>query len=155
MANVAAQSHSVPSLVGTWRLVSFVVTNAERSSVRQYWDERATGLIIYTADGYVAAQLYDARRPKLGKEWDQVAPDAALASFAGLATYFGRYTMDPERATVTHTVEGAMSPDWVGSRLVRSYRFLEPNRIELGVLTTAEGRSVTNATILVWERVAV
>ena len=151
---MVAQGHPAPSLVGTWRLVSFVVTSAERQSVRQYWDERATGLIVYTADGHVSAQLYDARRPKLGKEWDQVTPDAALASFVGLATYYGRYTVDPETSTVTHIVEGAMSPDWVGAKLVRSYRFLGPNQVELGVRTTAEGRSVTNETLLVWERVA-
>jgi hypothetical protein len=146
-------AQSAPSLVGVWRLVSFVVANDERGSVRQYWDERATGLIIYTADGHVAAQLYDARRPKLGKQWDQVDPDAAQTSFVGLATYYGRYTADPETSTVTHLVEGAMSPDWVGVRLVRSYRFLAPNRVELGVVTTAEGRSVTNPTLLVWERI--
>ena len=114
------------------------------------WDERATGLIVYTADGFVSAQLYDARRPKLGEQWDQVDPDAARASFVGLATYYGRYTVDPEQSTVTHIVEGAMSPDWVGSKLVRRYRFLGPDRVELGVLTTAEGRSVTNETLLVW-----
>jgi hypothetical protein len=101
----------------------------------------------------VAAQLYDARRPKLGREWHQVAPNAALAAFAGLATYYGRYTVDPEQSAVTHFVEGAMSPDWVGAKLVRSYRFLGPNRVQLGVLTTAEGRSGTNETVLEWERV--
>jgi hypothetical protein len=142
-----------PSLVGTWRLVSFVKTDGQ-GGVRQYWDEQATGLIVYTADGHVSAQLYDGRRPALGKEWARVEPDAAKTSFVGLVTYYGRYSVDPEKSTVTHTVEGAMSPDWVGTRLVRSYRFLGPNRIELGVLTTAEGRSVTNGTILVWERVA-
>lgn len=145
---------STPSLVGTWRLVSFVVTSGAQGVDRQYWDQQATGLIIYTADGHVAAQLYDARRPKLGKEWNQVDADAARSSFVGLATYFGRYTVDPETSTVTHMVEGAMSPDWVGARLVRSYRFVAPNRVELGVLTTAEGRSVANSTLLVWERVS-
>jgi hypothetical protein len=119
-----------------------------------YWDAAATGLIIYTADGYVAAQLYDARRPKLGKEWEQTDPDTARTLFAGLATYYGRYSVDTEQSTVTHFVEGAMSPDWVGSRLVRSYRFLGPNRIELGVLTNADGQPATNRMVLVWERVS-
>jgi hypothetical protein len=142
---------ATPSLVGTWRLVSFVT--ADEGGERQYWDDRATGLIIYTADGHVAAQLYDARRPTLGTEWEQVDRAAAHRSFVGLATYYGRYTVDTDNATVTHMVEGAMSPDWIGSRLVRSYRFLGPNRIELGVLTNADGQAATRRTVLVWERV--
>jgi len=31
-------------------------------ALRPYWGEQPTGLIIYTADGHVAAQLYDSRR---------------------------------------------------------------------------------------------
>lgn len=150
---MSGQGQVAPSIVGTWRLVSFVTTD-ERGDVRQYWDERATGLIVYTEDGHVSAQLYDTRRPKLGREWDRAEPDAARASFAGLATYYGRYTVDPEESTVTHLVEGAMSPDWTGARLVRRYRFLGPDRVELEVLTTAEGPSVANRTVLVWERVS-
>jgi hypothetical protein len=143
---------STPSIVGTWRLVSF--RTGDDQDMRPYWDDAATGLIVYTADGYVAAQLYDARRPILGKEWGKADPDVARALFAGLATYYGRYTVDTEASTVTHVVEGAMSPDWIGSRLVRSYRFLGPNRIELGVLTSAEGQPVTHRLVLVWERVS-
>ena len=142
-----------PSIVGTWRLVSFV-TSDEQGAARHYWDERATGLIVYTAGGYVAAQLYDARRPKIGNEWEQADPDAARTLFAGLATYYGRYTVDAETSTVTHIVEGAMSPDWVGARLVRRCRFLGPNRIELGVLTNADGQPAANRLVLVWERVS-
>jgi len=150
---VAIQGQSNPSIVGTWRLVSFTTSNVQ-ADVRQYWDERATGLIIYTADGHVSAQLYDARRPTLGKDWEQVDPNTARTLFVGLATYYGRYTVDTEQSTVTHVVEGAMSPDWIGAKLIRSYRFLGPNRIELGVLTNAEGQPVTNRTVLVWERVS-
>ena len=144
---------TAPSIVGTWRLVSFM-TGDDQGGACHYWDERATGLLVYTADGHVTAQLYDARRPTIGKEWEQVDPSMARTLFAGLATYYGRYTVDAEVSTVTHVVEGAMSPDWVGGRLVRSYRFLDPNRIELGVVTNADGQPATNRMVLVWERVS-
>jgi len=140
-----------PSLLGTWRLVSFVTTDAE-GRTRQYWDERASGLIIYTSDGRVSAQLYDARRPRLGARWDRAGASAAQAAFAGMASYYGRYRVDAARATVTHTIEGAMSPDWIGTDLVRGYRFLGPDRVELKVLTSADG-PVAGSTVLVWERV--
>jgi len=140
-----------PSLVGTWRLVSFV-TPAGSGGWRPYWDDRASGLIVYTPDGQVSAQVYDARRPRLGTPWERVSPSAAQAAFVGMASYYGRYRVDASRSTVTHAIEGAMSPDWIGAELVRGYRFLGPNRVELRVLTSADGQSAENA-VLLWERV--
>ena len=147
-----AQGQRQPSLVGSWRLASFVVSD-DKGAERQYWDDRATGLIIYTADGRVSAQLYDARRPRIGTVWDRADPSAAQAAFVGMASYYGRYRVDASRGTVTHTIEGAMSPDWIGTDLVRGYRFLGPNRVELRVLTSAEG-PVAGNTVLTWERVS-
>jgi hypothetical protein len=141
-----------PSIVGAWRLVSFVLSDGT-GGIRQYWDERASGLIIYTPDGRVSAQLYDARRLRLGAAWDQADAASARAAFAGMASYYGRYRVDASRSLVTHAIEGAMSPDWIGTELVRSYRFLDPNRIELRVVTTAEGRQPASTTVLTWERV--
>jgi len=46
-----------------------------------------------------------------------------------------------------------MSPDWIGTELVRGYRFLTSDRVELRVLTSADGQSAEN-TVLTWERVA-
>lgn len=137
-------SEQPPSLVGTWRLVSFVTTDGQ-GQARPFWDDRAAGLLIYT-DGHVSAQLYDARRPRVDTAWDQ-------AAFHGMASYYGRYRVDASRGTVTHAIEGAMSPGWIGTELVRGYRFLAPNRIELRVLTSADGPAVRD-TLLVWERVS-
>lgn len=68
-------------------------------------------------------------------------------------TYFGTYAVDSAAGTVTHTVEGAMAPDWIGARLVRGYRFLTQDRIELRVITDATGQRTPNASVLMWERV--
>jgi hypothetical protein len=144
------QNESAPTLVGTWRLVS--VSVQDRTGARRpYWDDRPIGLIIYTADGHMAAQLYDSRRPGLGVPWESASPEAARTAFVGLSTYFGTYTVDPQAQTVTHSVEGAMAPDWIGSKLVRAYRFLNPDRIELAVVPDAH--VVASGLVLVWERV--
>ena len=147
-----AQAQTSPSLVGTWRLVSYVRSDSA-GAVTPYWDDRPSGLIIYTADGHVAAQLYDSRRPRVGSPWERATPDAARTAFVGLVTYFGTYALDPTAGTVTHSVEGAMAPDWIGSNLVRAYRFLGPNQVELRVTVDASGRRVVNGATLVWERV--
>jgi hypothetical protein len=119
-----------------------------------YWNERALGLIIYTADGHVAAQLYDSRRRRLGVRWEAASPEAAHAAYVGLITYFGTYSVDRASATITHNVEGAMAPDWIGNTLIRAYRFLTPDRLELRVVTDAgTGPRAADGTILVWERI--
>lgn len=144
----SGQTH--PSLVGAWRLVSMTSPDPG-GTMRPYWDDDPSGLIIYTADGHMAAQVYDSRRPRLGVPWGSASPEAARSAFAGLSTYFGTYTVDRTAGTVTHLVEGAMAPDWIGSKLVRSYRFLDENRIELRVV--ADSQVVTDGLVLVWQRI--
>lgn len=147
-----ARAQTSPSLVGAWRLVSFVRTDST-GAVQPVWDDRPTGLIIYTANGSMAAQLYDSRRPPLGVARERVAPEAARTALLGLTTYFGTYTVDRTAGTVAHTVEGAMLPDWIGGTLVRAYRFLGPDRVELRVVTDASGQRVANGAVLLWQRV--
>jgi hypothetical protein len=148
--SIEAQAQTGPSLVGAWRLVS-IDSPGPTGVLRPYWVDHPTGLIIYTADGQMAAQLYDMRRPRLDVPWESASPEAARTAFTGLSTYFGTYTVDHAAKTVTHKVEGAMTPDWVGSKLVRSYRFLDANRVELRVV--ADAQVVTNGLVLLWERV--
>lgn len=101
----------------------------------------------------MAAQLYDSRRPLLTVRWELADAASARTAFVGLITYFGTYTVDSVAHTVTHRLTGAMAPDWIGTSLVRGYRFLSADRVELRVLTDATGRRVSNGTILIWERV--
>jgi len=141
-----------PTVVGTWRLVSSIRTDSAGKQTPTL-GEHPLGRIMYTADGYMAAQLYDASRAKLGADMTKADPAAVRAAFLGMATYFGRYTLDTIAHTVTHDVEGAYSPDWIGGKLVRGYRFMGANRIELTVLKNFEGKTPANRTVLVWERV--
>jgi lipocalin-like protein len=141
---VAALGHAQasPHLVGTWRLVSYDRVDST-GHAEPYWDARPVGQLIYTADGHMAAQLYDARRPRLGVPIDSAAAELVRSEYSSSATYFGTYTVDTTSRTVTHIVEGAWLPDWLGRRLVRSFRFIAPNRLELSV----------RPYVLVWERI--
>jgi hypothetical protein len=143
-------SQSSVGLVGAWRLESMYVRDANGKTT-PYWGDSPTGLIVYTADGHMAAQVYDTRRPKLGVPWESAGAEAARTAFGGLSTYFGTYSIDASAQTVTHTVEGAMVQDWVGTKLVRRYRFLTPDRVELSVVPDAQLPST--GLVLVWQRV--
>jgi len=151
LISASAGAQTNPSIVGTWRLVSFVAADST-GTYRPVWGDHPSGLIVYTADGHMAAQLYDPTRAKVGPMANASPLAPAQPSFAGLYTYFGTFVLDTVKHTVAHHVEGAMAPDWVGATLVREYRFLTPNRIELRVLTDPSGRPAAGQSILVWER---
>lgn len=152
LTTTALPAQSRETVVGTWRLVSSILTDSAGKQTHSF-GEHPLGRIMYTADGHMAAQLYNATRPKLGAEPAKADPAAVRAAFLGLGTYFGRYTLDTVAHTVTHAVEGASNPESIGGKLVRSYRFMGPDRVELTVVTRSDGTKVTNPTVLVWERV--
>ncbi|MBK8247120.1 MAG: lipocalin-like domain-containing protein [Gemmatimonadetes bacterium] len=83
----------------------------------------------------------------------QASAEAARATLAGLFAYFGRYTIDTVTRRVSHQVEGAFLQDWVGATLIREYRFISDNLVELRVVHDEAGRTPANPTVLVWERV--
>jgi hypothetical protein len=152
LLGTTAGAQSPDALVGTWRLVSFLSPDSTGQQ-RPAWGPHPTGLIIYTSDGHVSAQLYDPRRPRVGDIANATPSAAPQASYGGLYTYFGTFSVDVTAHTVSHHVEGAMAPDWVGSTLVRAYRFSGPDRLELRVVTDAAGRTRENGSVLEWERV--
>ena len=140
-----AGAHSDPSIVGTWRLVSFVARDSN-GTYRPVWGDHPSGLIVYTADGRMAAQLYDPARARVGPLASVSPLSSSQPTYVGLYTYFGTYVVDTVARTVSHHVEGAMAPDWVGGTLVRGYRFLGANSIELRVLTDAAGKLCVHGT---------
>jgi len=150
-ASVEAQD--VTAFVGDWRLVS-VLQPDSAGNTRPFWGPKPLGMIRYSANGVMAAQLYDERRPALGVgNWGDVSPEAARTTLVGLASYYGTFTVDTVEHTIAHRVEGAMAPEWIGRTLVRGYRFLPGDRVELRVVTGADGKPTTNGQVLVWERV--
>jgi len=69
VASSIAGAKDSEDLVGTWRLVSMVRPDSN-GHWQPFWDEHPIGLLTYTADGRLSAQLYDSRRPRLGVRWE-------------------------------------------------------------------------------------
>jgi hypothetical protein len=65
----------------------------------------------------------------------------------GLVAYYGSYTIDPVAGTVTHHIEGASNPAWLGDNFVRWYRF------EGGNLRLSLSSNFGNT--LLWQRLPV
>jgi hypothetical protein len=136
-------------LLGTWRLVSAVATNASGERDLHPYGQKPSGLLTYTPDGRLTAIIaHDGRRPLSG---DRIsAPSAERAeAYATFFAYAGSYKIEGDK--VVHHVEIASVPNWVGTDLVRVVA-LHGDRLTLSTppLSVA-GR--TQSTELLWERV--
>lgn len=54
---------------------------------------------------------------------EKATTEEIVAAWRGYVGYFGTYTIDEKASTVTHHVEGASFPNFVGTNQVRHYRF--------------------------------
>src|SRR5262245_45405189 len=114
LATVSAQA---PTVVGTWKLVSYVTETPDGK--RTYpLGENVSGLAIYSADGYVSIQFMRNDRPRFasGDAWRGTLEEER-AAFEGFFSYAGRYTIDAARSTVTHHIEVTAAPNYAGMDL--------------------------------------
>ena len=138
-------------LVGTWRLVSFESKTAG-GAIRHQLGPAATGRLVYDAAGYMSAQLMDPERPQFASgDLTQGSDTEVRAAVAGYIAYYGTYTIDQTRGVVTHHVQGALFPNWVGGDQTRYFR-LDGNRLTVTTPPIRIGGE-DSRTVLVWERV--
>jgi Lipocalin-like domain len=143
---------SAPSLVGTWRLVSYEARDSK--SVLHYpLGKRVSGLLVYDAGGNMSVHVMRNDRPLFATNDAARGTDSEVrTAFEGHDSYFGTYTIDQIRQTVTHHVCGASYPNWIGSDQLRHFKFdgsrllLSTPPIEFG------GQSLVYA--LIWERIS-
>ncbi len=129
------------AFVGAWRLVSETEQGADGAIIYPR-GETPPGLLIYQADGVMAVQLMRAER-----SGDLRELDTALDQYLG---YYGRYSIDAVKQTVTHHLEGSSYLPYAGTDLVRRFTFAG-NRLTLTAEVIKQGQALTR--VLVWERV--
>jgi len=121
--------------VGTWELVSWELTQPD-GTTRYLYGRNVVGYLIYTADGYVSAEIMDPDRQQSDPHFPlesaeaQTLPDSDRAcAYSTYISYCGTYTVD--EGTVTHHVKAGLIPSWTGSEQRRHFRF-DDGRLILG-----------------------
>lgn len=115
------------AVVGRWRLVGYQALSGDKTF--HPMGEGAVGVLDYSSDGKVSVHIMSKDR----------------RYFA----YYGDYTVDEAASTITHHLEMASEPSFVGASNLRHAR-LAGQRLVLSGAMTFEGRP---ATIEVsWER---
>ena len=107
-------------LVGAWALSTFVERDIETGVETHPLGARPLGLIMYTPDGYVSAQLQ--RRERLAFADDDplraTAEEYAAAGSSYIA-YSGRFFVDEDKKSLSHEMAVSFFPNWFGQRQVR------------------------------------
>ena len=107
-------------IVGTWCLQSWVAQDQESGALVDVFGANPSGYLIYTPGGRVTVNLTaEGRKPLSGDRFSSPVEERALAFSTSIA-YSGTYTVKGD--TVTHRVEVASFPNWVGTEQVRFAR---------------------------------
>ena len=114
--------------------------------------ENPTGLILYTADGYMSAQLGPADRQRFASDIITDGTDAEYAHAARtFIAYSGRFFCDEDAKMVTHQVHVSVFPNWVGTDQLRAVDF-EHDLLRLSSKLGAPGSSPGAVQVLTWRR---
>jgi hypothetical protein len=143
----------IDQLVGTWKLVpSEFKYNYSDGQVVYPFGTDAIGLLMYTSNNYMSAQLMRPDRPSLASgNVNKGTPEEIKAAFQGYIAYFGTYEVNVEQGIVIHHVEGSYFPNWVGQDLTRLFH-LAGNRLTLTTAPIQSGNRQMTAR-LIWERI--
>jgi hypothetical protein len=110
-----------PSIVGTWALTGADKILLDGARVSDF-GANPHGLVIFTADGHYAVEIYRADRVKFssGDKLKGTAEEYKDASL-GMSVHFGRYTVDPAKGTISFHIDRASFPNWDDTTQVRTY----------------------------------
>jgi hypothetical protein len=140
------------TLIGAWRLVDVVKEAVDGSPDARPHGDRPVGLILYTPDGYMSAQIMDPdRRPLASTDWSALSPEEYADEARGYFAYAGSFEVDEERGTVTHSVEVSLFPGWVGGAQLRVVR-LDGDHLVLSGAAPEESGGKLVTTRISWVR---
>ncbi|QLL06049.1 lipocalin-like domain-containing protein [Mycobacterium vicinigordonae] len=118
-------------LLGGWRLESFISRSDGTDEVRYPFGEKPSGLILYTSDGHMSAQL-------------------TPGDHSQFVSYGGRFDVDEAAAEVCHRVMISTMPELLHQPQIRHAR-IDGDRLTLSATQTSATGRVTQST-LVWRR---
>jgi Lipocalin-like domain len=118
------------NLIGAWALQSYESSNINGSNVTHPLGVDAEGIIMYTPDGYMSAQLM--RSDRLHFSGDDMHPrrlDELAAAASGYLSYSGPYSVVGD-GLIAHHIAISLLPNWIGGTQYRAAR-LDGSVLEL------------------------
>jgi len=143
------------ALLGTWHLVRWEIAYSDLRAPTLPFGAQATGMIQYTADGFMSACIARGARGRLSSDSVRSAPEAErLAAFESYFQYAGPYSVEElaGQQQVTHHVTHALNPNFVGTQQVRNMTFATDGGLTLSASDTVPGTDIARHHRLIWTR---
>jgi hypothetical protein len=119
------------AVLGAWQLVSFAARDAGTDQDRYPLGLAPLGLILYTSDGHMSAQLAD-------------------SDMKGYISYGGRFSVDEENSTLRHDVAISLMPELLLQPQIR-HAAIDGEILTLSA-TRTDDAGVTTHSRLRWKR---
>lgn len=135
-------------LLGTWKLSSYIVTDATGRQSTPY-GERPTGYLNYSADGRM--QAIGAATTRIIPSGPTPPENERVALYDTMFAYAGRYSV--EAGKVTHHVDISWNESWTGTDQVRHFE-VNGNTLTLRTHFTDPATNTDVLYAVVWEKVS-
>ena len=138
--------------MGAWTLVASVERGIETGVESHPLGDRPLGLILYTPDGYMSAQLQRRERPPFAEgDLLRATPEEYAAAGSSYVAYSGRFFVDEAKKSLSHEMAVSFFPNWVGQRHVRLVE-LNGERLQLSTDGPQRLNGVLKTVTLSWRR---
>ena len=139
-------------LIGAWKLVSYVEQPVDGSAGFHPLGEQPKGIIMYTPDGYMSAQLSKPDRPNFASgDWFAGTPEDYIQEASSYIAYSGPFHVDEANKTLTHSMFVSLFPNWTGQSQPRAVR-IEGDVLHLGSVSPIQSSGKEVMSRLTWRR---
>ena len=135
---------------GIWRLLECYGKWSDGRISYPYGD-KPEGQLIYDGHGNFSGQIAGSGRPAFETgNLLKGTPEEIKTAFEGYIAYYGTYEVDESKGQVTHHVQSALFPNWIGDIQTRNFEF-EGKKLRLNTQPIKGSRADLTNTLL-WER---
>ena len=139
-------------LIGAWKLVSYEERPVDGSPTFYPMSEKPSGIIMYTPDGYMSAQLMNpGRKPFSSGDWFKGTDEDYKQEASTYIAYSGPFHVDEEKQTLTHSMFVSLFPNWIGQTQPRVVK-IEADTLHLSTASPIQSSGRTVNSYLVWTR---
>lgn len=139
-------------LVGAWKLVSYVEKPVDGSTPFYPMGEKPEGMIMYTPDGYMSAQLMRPDRPQFASgDWFRGTDEEIKEEALGYIAYCGPFHTDEGKQSLTHSMFVSLFPNWLGQSQPRVVK-IEGDMLHLSTAAPITSGGKKTMSYLSWRR---
>lgn len=139
-------------LIGAWQLVSYEERPVDGSEPFFPMGHTPMGLIMYTPDGFMSAQLSQSDRKTFASgDWFKATDDEFRNEAMTYIAYSGPFNVDEQNQHLPHSMLISLFPNWIGQTQPRVVR-IEGDHLFLSTASPiSSGGKIVNSH-LEWRR---